>query len=309
MSGPAIRVCLVRTQGPVNLGLVARVCGNLGIEDLRLVSPQCEVNCPEARKFANHARDFLLAAPVHAGLEEAVGDCQLVIGTTARQREGGLGPLLPAEELPAWLATRPAQRLALVFGNEADGLNADELAVCQAAVHLPTPGWYESYNLSHAVAITLYLLRGWHAEPPAGSPALTLAERHRLAALERYWLGTLERFHYFRRTTRDRWAIHMRRMFNRLPFTEGDVDMLFGMFAQFHYHRFGDRGEALMGGPLPEVGDPDPTLPHHQEGPGQVDEVVDGVGDQRSDQAAPPFAQERQDQAEDENRRGGGQPV
>ena len=55
-------VILVRTQGPINLGMVARICGNLGIEDLRLVSPLCEVNCEDSRKFSTHSKELLLAA-------------------------------------------------------------------------------------------------------------------------------------------------------------------------------------------------------------------------------------------------------
>ena len=77
-------VVLVRTQGPINLGLVARACGNLGVAELRLVAPLCDPQDDEARKFANHERDRLLAAaPVFDSVGAATADRQLVVGTTA----------------------------------------------------------------------------------------------------------------------------------------------------------------------------------------------------------------------------------
>src|SRR4051812_36758052 len=57
------RIVLVRTQGPVNLGMVARLCGNLSITDLRLVSPLCEIDCEDARKFSTWGKELLLSAP------------------------------------------------------------------------------------------------------------------------------------------------------------------------------------------------------------------------------------------------------
>lgn len=235
-------VVLVRTQGPVNLGMIARLCGNLGITDLRLVAPRCEIDCEDARKFAVHARDFLLAAPVFPDLASAVHDCGLVVGTSARVREAEAGiPMLP-EEVPALLARRPAARWAIVFGNEADGLNEAELERCQAFVRLRTFGDIFSYNLSHAVAITLYQIASVDAPTPEriGEPAATRAEVDHLYA---YWMHSLERFGYFRRTTRERFAPQLQRLMNHLHLSRHDVQMLWGMFAQFHYRTFGNRAE------------------------------------------------------------------
>ncbi len=150
-------VVLVRTQGPINLGMIARLCGNLGIDDLRLVAPQCEVNCEDARKFSTHSRELLLHA--HDVRRPRAGHrryCALVVGSSARFRDGELGAGLVPTEVPGLLARRPAQRWALVFGNEADGLNDEELRCCQAWVHLASFGPNISYNLANACAIILY---------------------------------------------------------------------------------------------------------------------------------------------------------
>jgi len=235
-------VVLVRTQGPVNLGLVARLCGNLGVTDLRLVAPQCEVNCPDSRKFSTHSKELMLAAPVFADLGAAVADCGLAIGTSARVRDAvGNPPVLP-EALSGVLTARPVGRWALVFGNEADGLSEDELAHCQACVQLRTFGPNYSYNLSHAVAILLYHVAAM--SPPARLPDQPDgADRVLIDHLLAYWLHTLDRFAYFRRTDRERFAPQLRRLVNRLHLSTHDVQMLMGMFAQFHYQKFGDRAD------------------------------------------------------------------
>src|SRR5690349_617101 len=119
----AMSLVLVRTQGPVNLGMVGRLCGNLGVSDLRLVAPKCEINCAETRMFATHSRDLVLNAPVFPEMGAAVADRTLVIGTSARNRAEEYGRALALSELPAFLAERSATRWAMVFGNEADGLN------------------------------------------------------------------------------------------------------------------------------------------------------------------------------------------
>lgn len=236
-------VVLVRTQGPINLGMVARLCGNLGITDLRLVTPQCEVDCPESRMFSTHSRELMLHAPVFATLAEAVGDRGLVIGSSARHREKELGASHAPHEVPKLLERRPAQRFALVFGNEADGLSDDELRCCQAWVHLDTFGPNNSYNLANAVAITLYGIATAAAPAPPAElePA---ADRGHVDDLFRFWLSTLDRIQYFRRTEFDRFAPQLSRFIGRLHLTVHDVQVLRGMLAQMNYFAFGERGPA-----------------------------------------------------------------
>ena len=246
-------VVLVRTQGPVNLGMVARLCGNLGITDLRLVAPQCEINCPETRMFSTHSKELILSAPVFPDLPSALAGCSLAIGTSARNRNEEYGEALSLPQVPGFLQRRHAAKFALVFGNEADGLTDGELINCQGWMHLDTFGPNTSYNLSHAVAITLYqLATSGQTVEPSGEPA---ASREAVAHLYRYWLGTLERFQYFRRTERERFAPQLQRLFNRLDLSEHDVQVLWGMLAQLQLFAFGDRGlEALQqeeGAPAP----------------------------------------------------------
>lgn len=245
-------VVLVRTQGPVNLGLTARACANLGVGALRLVDPLCDRDCDEARKFANHARELLEQATVHPSLADAVADRDCVIGTSGRERDVEFGPVQGTHKLTTLVqgATAPA----LVFGNEADGLDNDELRECHHVIRLATPGSYPSYNLSHAVAILLYQFAGVSAEP--ASEETSLATREELARLRNYWLGTLERFNYFRRTPLEQWRPHFEAMLNRWPLSKHDTEVIRGMLSQFNYIQFGDKGHAMADtGRAPDAGD------------------------------------------------------
>jgi tRNA/rRNA methyltransferase len=251
-TAPAIdlAVVLVRTEGPINLGLCARVCRNLGVAALRLVAPECPIDCDDSRRFANHAIGFLRACPVHADLAAAVADRELVVGTTARPRHYDHGqPLAPAD-LPALITARRALRVALVFGNETHGLSTEELRHCHACLRLPTPGDYPSYNLSHAVAIATFQAVGAAAAPPPATRAAAPLDQAGRERLFDYWLGTLDRFGYFRRTNRDRFAPKLRRLLQDLHLQHRDAELLYGMFAQFHRRCFGDNGRP------PPVDDP-----------------------------------------------------
>jgi tRNA/rRNA methyltransferase len=235
-------VVLVRTQGPVNLGMIARICGNLGVEDLRLVAPACEVNCGESRMFATHSRDLMLDAPIFPDLVSALHDCSHAIGTSARQRRSDVGESLAIADIPLFKVRRNGTRIALVFGNEAHGLTEAEMIQCQGLLHLETFGPNYSYNLSQAVAITLYGLAT--TEKPQTATVEITANREHVDKLFQFWLSTLDRFQYFQKIERARFAPHLQRMFNRNDLTDYDVQLLWGMLAQFHFFAFGDRGPA-----------------------------------------------------------------
>jgi TrmH family RNA methyltransferase len=243
MAGILDQCCVVlcRTQGPVNLGMVARLCTNLAVTDLRLVAPQCVVNCSETRKFSTHGKSLILNAPIFPDLASAVQDCGLVVGSSARFRSQQYGTPLALPQAAELIRERKPAKWALVFGCESDGLNDEEMQRCQAYMHLDTFGENSSYNLSHAVGIALYGLAtsGATYEAPEDAPA----DRRMVDHLFRYWMGTLDRFRYFRRTDHERFEPQLRRLFNRLDLSTHDVQMLWGMLAQFQYHAFGDRGQ------------------------------------------------------------------
>lgn len=151
-------VVLVRTQEEGNIGATARAMANMGLEELILVAPRQPIG-KQARAFAVSASEILDRARVAENLEGALAPFQRVVGTTsARGRSLGTVPIA-ARELAGFLAQDPpGTRTALVFGPEASGLTADDLAHCSPWVHVPTSLDMPTLNLAQAVLVVAYEL-------------------------------------------------------------------------------------------------------------------------------------------------------
>lgn len=149
-------VVLVRPQLPENVGMCARAMLNCGLERLRLVSPRDGWRIDEARPAAADADRVLDRASVFASLDEALADCRRVYATTARDRSG-TQPVLEAECAAAEIASSSvAGETAVLFGAEASGLDAGEVARADSLVRFRTNPDFPSLNLAQAV-----LLFGW----------------------------------------------------------------------------------------------------------------------------------------------------
>ena len=155
-----IRVVLVRTQHPGNIGSAARAMKSMGLSRLVLVAPERFPHA-EAHALAAGAGDVLDAARVHASLADAVQDCTRVFGCTARDRRIALPQSPPREAASDALRATMAHdgEVALVFGPERTGLDNAELQLCHAAVHIPANPEYGSLNLAAAVQVLAYELR------------------------------------------------------------------------------------------------------------------------------------------------------
>lgn len=148
-----LRVVLVEPQIPANLGFVARILDNFGVEDWVAVEG-CAVEGTEAERTGAPARERLHALRRVGSLEEALADCSASIGLTAR---GGhrRHPLALDGLRTEMDGSAVDGRIAFVFGREDRGLEARECEACTHLVRIPTAG-FSSLNLSHAVGITLY---------------------------------------------------------------------------------------------------------------------------------------------------------
>lgn len=156
-SASATAVVLVGTTHPGNIGAAARAMKNMGMSCLRLVAPRTFPSA-EATARAAGADDLLAAATVHATLEEAVADCSLVIGASARSRALGC-PSLDPRAAAARAAGAAPGRAALVFGREHSGLSNEELDRCHFRLHIPSDPAFSSLNVAAAVQIACYELR------------------------------------------------------------------------------------------------------------------------------------------------------
>ena len=154
-----IRVVLVGTQHPGNIGSAARALKTMGLSRLALVAPERYPHA-DADALAAGADDVLAAATLHATLAEAVADCRLVLGCTARSRRIALPEQSPREAATHALAEAgQGAEVAIVFGRERTGLDNDELQLCHGAVHIPANPDYSSLNLAAAVQVLAYELR------------------------------------------------------------------------------------------------------------------------------------------------------
>lgn len=149
-------IVLVRSDGPLNVGSVARLCGNFGC-GLRLVRPGADRSSKEAVMMSHPSEQLLAEAQVFDSLKEALADVALAVATSSKIEEAIAGPWLSVERA-RHLLPKAGEKVALVFGNERTGLSVDEARLCPRVVRLPTPGPTESLNLSHSVAVLLTLV-------------------------------------------------------------------------------------------------------------------------------------------------------
>lgn len=154
----SIRIVLVGTTHPGNIGAVARAMKNMGLSDLALVAPR-KFPHPEAIARASGATGLLESAKVTATLKEALTDCIYVAGASARSRTihwPTMGPRDTAERL---LLEAKKGKVAVVFGPEKTGLHNDDLDLCHTLLTIPTDPDFSSLNLAMAVQVLTYEIR------------------------------------------------------------------------------------------------------------------------------------------------------
>jgi tRNA/rRNA methyltransferase len=220
-------VVLVRTEGPLNLGSVARLCGNFGAE-LRLVDVVADAACRDAIMMAHPSEKILEGAARFATLAEALAGVELAIGTSSKIAEARDAPPLTVERARLWMPGAGG-RIAIVFGNERLGMKIDEAALCHRVVRLETPGPQPSLNLSHAVAAVLQIFALAALEAASDDDGSTRAAPAAREALLGEWLTALERAGYFKAQTPAGFAPRMREIVDKMDVSDRDVELLRGM--------------------------------------------------------------------------------
>ncbi len=153
-----VRIVLVNTSHPGNIGATARAMKNMGLSQLTLVAPKQFPHGVAVDRAAS-AVDILEKAVVVPSLEAAIADCGLVIGTSARSRSIPLQLLLPEQCAEKVVEDCRLNKVALVFGREDSGLSNEELGLCHFHVQIPSSENYSSLNLAAAVLVICYELR------------------------------------------------------------------------------------------------------------------------------------------------------
>ncbi|OGT37858.1 MAG: tRNA (cytosine(32)/uridine(32)-2'-O)-methyltransferase TrmJ [Gammaproteobacteria bacterium RIFCSPHIGHO2_12_FULL_38_14] len=152
-----IRIVLVQTSHPGNIGAAARAMKTMGLKHLYLVSP-LEFPHQKAVEMASGANDVLEQAIVVRTLQEAIADCSLIVGTSTRMRRIPW-PLFALRDAVDEIAKQPSGSIAILFGREQTGLTNDELEHCHLHLHIPANASYSSLNIAAAVQVVAYELR------------------------------------------------------------------------------------------------------------------------------------------------------
>lgn len=233
-----IRVVLVNTSHPGNIGGAARAMKNMGLSRLVLVDPR-DFPSPEAEARASGASDVLENAQVVATLEEALVGCTVVLGTSARDRSLPW-PLVDPRECGEKVIDEAGQgkQIALVFGREHAGLTNDELQRCHFHVHIPSNPDFSSLNLAAAVQVLGYEVRmAWLAgnRPPAAAAADKTEELATSDEMERFYghlQDTLVDIAFLDPEKPRHLMARLRRLFGRSAVNKSEMSILRGILTE-----------------------------------------------------------------------------
>lgn len=232
----SLRIVLVGTQHPGNIGSAARAMKTMGLRSLHLVTPE---RFPDREAFALSAGadDLLDAATVHPDLDSALAGCRLVVGTSARRRTVPMPEFVPREAAGRLVEAAASQPVALVFGRERTGLENEELQRCHASVCIPANPEYSSLNLAAAVQILCYELRLACLErdgqtlPALPEPAEPSASSDQLERYFAHLAQALDDIDFHKGRAPDLVMQRLRRIYLRAGLDERELRILHGILA------------------------------------------------------------------------------
>jgi tRNA/rRNA methyltransferase len=227
-----MRVVLVRTSHPGNIGATARAMLTMGLDRLVLVAPR-RFPDPAADARASGATAVLARATVVGTLDAALAGAVLTIGLSARPREfaGQVLPVRAAAERA--VATARHGDVALVFGTEMSGLSNEELARCAVVATIPANAGYASLNLAAAVQVAAYELRVAAGQGAVWTaPRFAPASHDEIEGLHAHAVRTLAAMRFLDPAMPKRLMPRLRRLFARAGLEREEVSILRGILAR-----------------------------------------------------------------------------
>jgi tRNA/rRNA methyltransferase len=236
------RIVLVAPSGPANIGAVARVMTNLGLSDLVVVAPRCDVRDAQAIGYAAHGQAVLEQARVVLDVPAALEGCARTYATTSKlglyRRQVAVTPAAAAAEA---VDVAPAGPVAFAFGREDYGLRTQELLHFDRVVTIPADEAYPVLNLAAAVTIICYELRqAWLAG--AGRAELPKAKHSgwatqaRKEQLFRHLFEALDQIGFFGSPNPDHLKYALRHLLGRVDLSVNEADILIGMARQIKWY-------------------------------------------------------------------------
>jgi len=222
-----VSVVLVDTRTAENIGAVARVMMNMGLSRLVLVRPPHDRD-EGARKLAAGAGQILDAAVEYSCLRDAVSGLNLVIGVSRHRGRLRRNVQTPREAAADVLPLLSSNTVALVFGNEVNGLDREDLALCHEFIAIPSSDAFPSLNLSHAVMVVAYEFLV-AAQGPVTPDSAELAVQDELEQFYAHLEATLREIGFLDGGQPDRIMFSMRQLFGRTRLDSREVSMLRGI--------------------------------------------------------------------------------
>ncbi|OOR99683.1 tRNA (cytosine(32)/uridine(32)-2'-O)-methyltransferase TrmJ [Canicola haemoglobinophilus] len=228
-----IKIVLVETSHSGNIGSAARAMKTMGLSQLCLVAPKQEID-EQAIALAAGAEDVVKSAVVVESFSQAVADCSLVIGTSARLRHLQNTLIEPRECAEKVVQNLSSQKVAIVFGRERVGLTNDELLKCHYHLTIPANPEYSSLNLAMAVQLVSYELRmAWLALAEEQKQPFSVIENNYPTAqeLEYFFAHTEQLYEHLGFIQNQGVMQKLRRLYQRTQIEKNELNILRGMLS------------------------------------------------------------------------------
>jgi TrmH family RNA methyltransferase len=230
-----IKIVMVETTHPGNIGAAARAMKNMGLNRLALVAPQCPIG-QVAYSRASGANDVLDGLQRHDDLPSAVADCNIVIGSSARSRTISWPTLTPRELGELVAESDDATRIAVVFGREHSGLTNEELQHCHYCVTIPTNPDFSSLNVASSIQVIAYEIYQHLLDPETQTPERrsrsdSPASSADVEGLYQHLEEVLYHIEFIERDNPRQMLKRLRRLFQRAVPTNNEVNILRGILS------------------------------------------------------------------------------
>lgn len=232
-----VRIILVGTTHPGNIGAAARAMKTMGLSRLVLVSPRFFPDL-RAQEMAAGATDILEQAEVFDNLSEALSSAHLILATSARPRDIALPGLIPAEAGRFIAEHSDFAEIAIVFGRESSGLTNDELLHCHYHIQIPANDVYSSLNLAQAVQVIAYEIRMQLFNPEIKKSFRNnlLARADEVEGFYTHLGAVLRKIGFLKLSNPKRLEQRLRRLFGRIGLEKNEINILRGILT--HVERF-----------------------------------------------------------------------
>jgi len=240
-----VKIVLVGTSHPGNIGSAARAMKVMGFKQLALVSPRCEVT-EESYALASKGADIVEQIIHYDSLDDALADVSIAFGASARIRgfEWQLeAPREAAERSARILNEQSNAKVAWVFGREDSGLSNDELSRCQYLMHIPTSADYSSLNVASAVQIACYEQRLSLLDSSDTCTGEVMATRHEYESLIQHFERTMTSTGFHDPSKPMQTIMKLRHLLNKAELTRAEASLLRGFLTSTHSLKQGNDDE------------------------------------------------------------------